>query len=111
MSGRSNAFLNSFGPKSKFAVQTNLIGFSKNGSFIPAKARIALIVTGTTETSAITGRKYKDKTGAAYTIPRGQDPGALGYQQAIDAILDDNAFKGASATHTVSFAPEEFRRD
>ncbi|TRV22413.1 MAG: hypothetical protein EWV88_13480 [Microcystis wesenbergii Mw_MB_S_20031200_S109D] len=112
LSGRSSAFLNGFGPKARFGVEvTNLTGYAKNGSFVPAKARIAQIVAGTTETSAITGRKYKSKTGAAYTIPMGQVSGTLRYEQTIKAILGDAVFNGANATHVVSFEPERFRRD
>ncbi|GBD51454.1 hypothetical protein D3800_05975 [Microcystis aeruginosa NIES-298] len=112
LSGRANAFLNGFGPKAKFGVATTgLNEYLRNGGFVPAKARIATIVAGTTKTSAITGRKYKSKTGQAYTIPMGQTNGTLRYQQAINSILTDPVFAGANATHTVSFDPEEFRRD
>ena len=112
MSGRSLSFLNGFGPKNKFGVETTaLTGYNTNSSFVPAKARIAQIVAGTTQTSAITGRKYKNKTGPSYTVPMGQYTGASRYQQAIDAILNDDVFKGSTATHSVSFDPEEFRRD
>jgi hypothetical protein len=112
MSGRSAAFLNGFGPKARFGLETaSLDDYTKNGNFVPAKARIAAIVAGTTETSAITGRKYKTKTGTAYTIPMGQTSGTLRYQQTIKAILDDAVFKGTNATHLVSFEPERFRRD
>lgn len=112
MSGRSAAFLNGFGPKARFGVETaSLEGYTKNGNFVPAKARIATIVAATTPESKITGRKYKTKTGTAYTVPMGQTSGTLRYQQTIKAILDDAVFKGANATHTVSFEPERFRRD
>jgi len=112
MSGRSAAFLNGFGPKPKFGVvTTGLNDYKKNGSFVSAKARIATIVAGTTETSRITGRKYKSKTGQAYTIPMGQTSGTLRYQQTISSILEDTVFNGANATHNVSFEPERFRRD
>ena len=97
---------------SKFGVLTTLTAeYKKNGSFVPAKARIATIVAGTTETSKITGRKYKTKTGTSYTVPMGQTSGTLRYQQTLKAILTDGVFSGSSATHTVSFDPEEFRRD
>ncbi|ELS45273.1 hypothetical protein C789_2877 [Microcystis aeruginosa FACHB-905 = DIANCHI905] len=33
------------------------------------------------------------------------------YQETLDSILADPVFSGANATHTVSFDPEEFRRD
>ncbi len=112
LSGRSSGFLNGFGPKAKFGVATTgLNEYLTNGAFVPAKARIATIVAGTTKTSAITGRKYKSKTGQAYTIPMGQTNGTLRYQQAINSILTDAVFGGANPTHTVSFDPEEFRRD
>lgn len=112
MSERSKAFLNGFGPKAKFGVEVaSLTDYSRNVSFVPAKARIATIVAGTTETSAITGRKYKSKTGAAYTVPMGQTSGTLRYQQTIKAILADAVFNGANATHVISFEPERFRRD
>jgi len=112
LSGRSSAFLNGFGPKAKFGVATaNLTEYNANSGFVPAKARIAQIVAGTTETSAITGRKYKSKTGAAYTIPMGQTSGTLRYQQTINSILTDAVFNGSNATHVVSFEPERFRRD
>ncbi|MBD2288160.1 hypothetical protein H6F92_04740 [Microcystis wesenbergii FACHB-1317] len=112
MSGRSSAFLNGFAPKAKFGViTTGLNDFFKDSSFVPAKARIATIVTGTTQTSAITGRKYKDKTGAAYTVPMGQTAGTIRYQEHINDILTDDVFSGSNRTHTVSFDPEEFRRD
>ncbi|CCI02151.1 hypothetical protein [Microcystis aeruginosa] len=112
ISGRSSAFLNGFGPKSKFGVVTSgLTDYFKDGSFVPAKARIATIVAGTTETSKITGRKYKSKTGTAYTVPMGQTTGATRYQKAVNAILADAVFSGSGATHSISFDPEEFRRD
>jgi hypothetical protein len=117
ISGRSNAFLNGFTPAPRFGVQTpetinaNNSGYVKNGSFVPAKARVAVITAGTAATSKITGRKYKDKTGASYTIPMGQTGSGSRYQQSIAAILSEAAFSGANATHTVSFDPEEFRRD
>jgi hypothetical protein len=112
LSGRSSAFLNGFGPKAKFGVATTtLTDYKANSSFVPAKARIAAIVAGTTETSAITGRKYKTKTGAAYTVPMGQTSGTLRYQQTINSILTDAVFNGSNATHLVSFEPERFRRD
>jgi hypothetical protein len=41
----------------------------------------------------------------------GQTNGTLRYQQAVNSILTDAVFSGASPTHTVSFDPEEFRRD
>ncbi len=104
--------LNSFSPKAKFGVATTgLNEYLKNSSFVPAKARIATIVAATSPTSKITGRKYKTKTGTAYTVPMGQTNGTLRYQQAINSILTDAVFAGANATHTVSFDPEEFRRD
>lgn len=112
VSGRASAFLNSFSPKAKFGVATTgLNEYLKNAGFVPAKARIATIVAGTAKTSAITGRRYKSKTGQAYTIPMGQTNGTLRYQQAINSILTDSVFGGANPTHTVSFDPEEFRRD
>ncbi|MDY7049923.1 MAG: hypothetical protein RPG89_15215 [Microcystis panniformis WG22] len=112
LSGRSNAFLNSFSPKAKFGVVTdNLTPYNTSNSFVPAKARIATIVTGTTKTSAITGRRYKSKTGQAYTVPMGRISDSFDYQETLDSILADPVFSGATATHTVSFDPEEFRRD
>lgn len=112
MSGRSSAFLNGFGPKARFGVETtSLAEYKNNGGFVPAKARIATIVAGTSKRSAITGRSYKNKTGQAYTVPMGQTSGTLRYQSTINAILNDSVFKGANATHTVSFEPERFRRD
>jgi len=33
------------------------------------------------------------------------------YQEQINEILADAVFSGSNATHTVSFDPEEFRRD
>ena len=112
MSGRSSAFLNGFGRKARFGVVTNsLTDYQTNSSFVPAKARIVTIVSSTTATSAITGRKYKSKSGQAYTIPMGQTSGTLRYQQAINSILADEVFAGANATHSVSFEPERFRRD
>ena len=112
LSGRSSGFLNGFSPKAKFGVTTDsLTGYTTNKGFVPAKARIAAIVAGTTKTSAITGRKYKSKTGQAYTIPMGRISDSFDYQETLDSILSDPVFAGANATHTVSFDPEEFRRD
>ena len=112
LSGRSSAFLNSFSPKAKFGVTTNnLTAYTTNKAFVPAKARIATIVAAKSPTSKITGRKYKTRTGPAYTVPMGQTNGTLRYQQAINSILTDAVFVGANATHSVSFDPEEFRRD
>jgi hypothetical protein len=107
LSGRSIAFVNGFGHEAKFGVITSgLNDYFKDGSFVLAKARIATIVAGTTETSKITGRKYKSKTGQAYTVPIGQNSASLRYQQAINSILTDAVFNGSNATHTVSFEPE-----
>jgi hypothetical protein len=117
MSGRSNAFLTGFAPAARFGVQApdtiNAAnsGYQRNGSFVPAKARVAVITPATSAVSDITGRKYKDKTGSAYTIPMGQTGSGSRYQQSLAAILNEVAFVGANATHTVSFDPEEFRRD
>ncbi|MCA2813010.1 MAG: hypothetical protein IM477_10850 [Microcystis sp. M090S1] len=112
LSGRSSAFLNGFGPKAKFGViTTNVNEYQRNSGFVPAKARIATIIASTTETSAITGRKYKSKSGQAYTIPMGQTSGTLRYQQAINSILTDAVFAGANSTHVISFETERFRRD
>jgi hypothetical protein len=118
MTGRSATFLDGFSQKALFNVSTgesNITGYLPNGGFVPAKARIATIVSGTSETSRITGRKYKKKTGAAYTVPMGQASGGTRYQEAIGAILNSTSFKGSGAntpaTHVVSFDPEEFRRD
>ena len=112
ISGRSNAFLNGFGPKTKFGViNTGLNDYQRVSSFVSAKARIATIVAGTTETSKITGRKYKTKTGTSYTVPMGRTDSTKQYQEQINEILADAVFSGSSATHTVSFDPEEFRRD
>ena len=112
LSGHSAAFLNGFGSKARFGVITTGINeYKKNSNFVPAKARIATIVAGTTKTSAITGRKYKSKTGQAYTVPMGRISDSFDYQETLDSILTDPVFSGANATHTVSFDPEEFRRD
>ncbi len=112
MSGRSAAFLNGFGPRARFGVETtSLTEYKKNGAFVPAKARIAVIQSRTAIPSKITGRKYKPRTGSSYTVPMGQVTGAVGYQATINAILADAVFSGPTATHVVSFDPEEFRRD
>lgn len=112
LSGRANAFLNGFGPKAKFGVTTdNLTAYTTNKGFVPAKARIATIVAAKSPTSKITGRKYKTRTGPAYTVPMGRISDSFDYQETLDSILSDPVFAGATPTHTVSFDPEEFRRD
>ncbi|TRT95749.1 hypothetical protein [Microcystis aeruginosa] len=112
LSGRSSAFLNSFSPKAKFGVATdNLTPYNTNKSFVPAKARIATIVAVKSPTSKITGRRYKTRVGPAYTVPMGRISDSFDYQETLDSILADPVFSGANATHTVSFDPEEFRRD
>ncbi len=112
LSGRSSAFLNSFSPKAKFGVTTNnLTAYTTNKAFVPAKARIATIVAAKSPTSKITGRKYKTRTGPAYTVPMGRVSDSFDYQETIDSILSDPVFVGANATHSASFDPEEFRRD
>lgn len=112
ISGRSNAFLNGFSPNAKFGViNTALETYLKVSSFVPAKARIATIVPAKDGKSRITGRKYKTRSGTAYTVPMGRTEGLKQYQEKINDILSDPVFVGSNATHTVSFDPEEFRRD
>lgn len=115
MTGRSKAWLNSFSDKAKFGTElATLTGYETSGNFIPAKARVAVIQTGTLKTSDITGRKYKDRTGSGYTVPHGQTSSIKHYQDAIEDILGVAAFAGSggtAATHVISFNPEQFRRD
>ncbi|MBE9264091.1 hypothetical protein IQ224_18730 [Microcystis sp. LEGE 00066] len=112
MSGRSRAFLNGFSPRPKFGVETDsLTAYTANKAFVPAKARVATIVAAKSPTSKITGRKYKTRSGPAYTLPMGRISQSFDYQETLDSILADPVFSGANATHSVSFDPEEFRRD
>lgn len=112
LSGRSNSFLNGFAPNAKFGViNTALDTYNRVSSFVPAKARIATIVPAKNPSSKITGRKYKTKVGASYTVPMGRTTGTKQYQEQVNEILSDPVFVGSNATHTVSFDPEEFRRD
>jgi hypothetical protein len=83
----------------------------KDGSFVPAKIRVVTIVSSKSPTSNITGRKYKTRSGSAYTAPFGQMGANDYYQEAVAALLAGAPFAGATPTHMASFSPEQWRRD
>lgn len=87
-----------------------LTGYIKNSSYSPAVARIRKRTgtTQTTETSAITGNKYKKYPGGSYTVPMGQGTIARRYQE---AVLDILTSINADTTLSASFKEEQWRRD
>jgi hypothetical protein len=112
MTGRSHTFIgNLIGVTAKLGYIVPTVNHQVNGSFVSAKARIAVKQAGTTQTSRITGRRYKDGSGAAYTGAFGQTTTEKYYQSAIQSILASAPFNATPQTHLISFSPEQWRRD
>ncbi len=86
---------------------TTLTDYNENGSFIPAKVNLTVKGSKVSETSDITGRKYKKNQGASYTIPLGQTATVKYFQEAVQGLLDS----ALASTHFISASPEEWRRD
>lgn len=104
---RSYNYWNGLVDKAKFGIATTLTDYNENRSFVPALVRLGVKGGNTVETSDITGRKYKKKTTASYSIPLGQTGTVKFFQEAIQGLLD-SALKN---THYISVSPEQFRRD
>ncbi len=78
--------------------------------FTPARAVIKNVTgtTGTSETSKITGDRYKKKAAVSYTYPFGKGAaGAASYSEVKADIA--SAVAGADGNKGVSFKPEIFR--
>ena len=104
---RATGKLNSLSAKTLYGHAADTTGYTKNSSFVPAIMRVATIVSATSETSAITGRKYKTKQGQTYSIPFGQTATVEHFKEAVDGILAS----ADAETHSFSASPEQWRRD
>lgn len=91
--------------KTEIVLSTNLNDYSTIGGFRPARVIIAARKAATSQTSKITGNRYKDSTGASYTIPFGRKTATQTEFEAQDAII-----AAADATHVVTFTPESYYR-
>lgn len=77
--------------------------------FTPARATVNIFGTGegTSETSKITGAKYKKKKSDSYTFPFGRGSDDPSYSQAKGAIV--LAVSAGTGNKGVSFKPEIYR--
>jgi hypothetical protein len=73
--------------------------------YVPAKAILAAKTASTSNTSKITGRKYKSRSGESYTVPFGKSAATDNEFDLQDDII---AIKGS--THVITFTPERLRR-
>ena len=75
-------------------------------NFVPAKAIVSIPATATTtETSGVTGLRYKTKKAKSYTYPYGQATGKL-HESVVRADITA-AITAGSDTATVTFNSEE----
>lgn len=109
MTGRSKTIFEGLTGKEFFGIEeSTLTGYTENSLFKPALATLARKVAGSSQTSDITGRKYKKKADGSYSIPLGQTGTLKHYKSSVNAIL---AKKEITNLYYVSIKPENFARN
>jgi hypothetical protein len=106
---RALAEFNAISSKAKFNLTVDNPTGQKKAGYTPAVAVLSKVGAASTETSKITGQRYKSATTGTYTVPFGKGATAatsteFGVQ---DALLADSTI---AASYTLTFKPERLRR-
>lgn len=104
---RAKTFHDGLANNALFGIEaTALADYNENPSFTPAQVSIQARGEGQTETSKITGRKYKKNSNPSYTIPLGQTGTVKYYQEAVQGLLSSPL----NASYHISAKPEVWSR-
>jgi hypothetical protein len=90
-----------------FGHTDTLTDYKPMTGFVPAKCIIGTKVAPTSQTSEITGKKYKSRTGQTYTIPFGQNGTNTTEFDAQEALIEAAS---VGVAHSITFTPERMRR-
>ncbi len=105
---RAKTFYDGLANNALFGIETTtLTDYNENITFVPAKVSLQAKGQSETETSKITGRKYKKNASPSYTIPLGQTATVKYFQEAVQGLLDSTIGAG----YHISAEPEDWRRN